>query len=395
MPTESTFFVAGLLFLAAALGYVFARLGEGDEEGETREAARANFLRGFRYLLNEEPDRAVEAFTTSVDVSDEVVDTQVALGALFRRRGELERAIRLHQNLVDRPGIAAEQRDQATFALAEDFLSAGLFDRAEELFLRLRESVRHGTPALERLLRIAEVTQEWERAIELCTQIGRLDATRLRPGQLGHYHCELAERARRAGDAGAAAAAVERAVAADPGLSRAALVRADLAADAGDARGAALAYAGLIAGEPALVGDVLPRLLGALKAAPGAVDLRALLDGVAAGGPESLRRLVSAIVSVPDFTADEAWVYLERFAAGDPVLGALLEAGGAGSADTAARRDDLQRLRRSLGVLVKTMPRYQCGNCGYQSASLQWQCPGCRRWDSIRGSARLLPAHTP
>jgi lipopolysaccharide biosynthesis regulator YciM len=108
-----------------------------------------------------------------------------------------------------------------------------------------------------------------------------------------------------------------------------------------------------------------------------------------------LRRLVSAIVSVPDFTADEAWVYLERFAAGDPVLGALLEAGGAGSADTAARRDDLQRLRRSLGVLVKTMPRYQCGNCGYQSASLQWQCPGCRRWDSIRGSARLLPAHTP
>jgi lipopolysaccharide biosynthesis regulator YciM len=391
MPTESTFFVAGLLFLAAALGYVFARLGE---EGDSREAARANFLRGFRYLLNEEPDRAVEAFTTSVDVSDEVVDTQIALGALFRRRGELERAIRLHQNLVDRPGIAAEQRDQATFALAEDFLSAGLFDRAEDLFLRLRESGRHGTPALERLLRIAEVTQEWDRAIELCTHIGRLDSTRLRPGQLGHYHCELAERARRAGDARAAGAAVERAFGADPGLPRAALVRADLAADAGDARGAALGYAALIAEEPALVGDVLPRLLAALKAAPGTVDLRAVLDGVAAGGPESLRRLVSAIVSVPDFTADEAWVYLERFAAGDAVLGALLEPGGE-SGDLQARRADLQRLRRSLGVLVKTMPRYQCGNCGYQSASLQWQCPGCRRWDSIRGTARLLPAHTP
>jgi lipopolysaccharide biosynthesis regulator YciM len=115
---------------------------------------------------------------------------------------------------------------------------------------------------------------------------------------------------------------------------------------------------------------------------------------VAAGGPESLRRLVSAIVSVPDFTADEAWVYLERFAAGDAVLGALLEPGGE-SGDLQARRADLQRLRRSLGVLVKTMPRYQCGNCGYQSASLQWQCPGCRRWDSIRGTARLLPAHTP
>jgi len=391
MPTESTFFVAGLLFLAAALGYVFARLRETDEEGESREAARANFLRGFRYLLNEEPDRAVEAFTTSVDVSDEVVDTQIALGALFRRRGELERAIRLHQNLVERPGIAAEQRDQATFALAEDFLGAGLFDRAEELFLRLRESARHGTPALERLLRIAEVTQEWDRAIELCS---RLDATRLHPGQLGHYHCELAERARRGGDPQAAAVAVGQAFAAAPGLARAELVRADQMADAGDARGAALAYAGLIAAEPALVGDVLPRLLGVLKTVPGVVDLRALLDGVAGGGPESLRRLVSAIVAVPDFTAEEAWACLERFAAGDPVLGALLEPGGA-AADTEARRADLQRLRRSLGVLVKTMPRYQCGNCGYQSASLQWQCPGCRRWDTIRGTARLLPAHRP
>jgi lipopolysaccharide biosynthesis regulator YciM len=395
MPTESTFFVAGLLFVAAALGYVFARLGEVDDEGETREAARANFLRGFRYLLNEEPDRAVEAFTTSVDISDEVVDTQIALGALFRRRGELERAIRLHQNLVDRPGIAAEQRDQAAFALAEDFLSAGLFDRAEELFLRLRESVRHGTPALERLLRIAEVTQEWDRAIELCTQIGRIDPARLRPGQLGHYYCELAERARRSGDAQAAARAIDQAAAAEPGLSRAALVRADLAADAGDARSAARAYAALVEAEPTLVGDVLPRLLAAVKAAPpGTVDLRGLLDGVAAASPATLRQLVIAIVSIPDFTADEAYVYLERFAAADPVLGALIEQAGE-SGDAAARRASLQRLRRSLAVLVKTMPRYQCGNCGYQSVSLQWQCPGCRRWDSIRGTARLLPAHTP
>jgi lipopolysaccharide biosynthesis regulator YciM len=395
MPTESTFFFAGLLFVAAALGYVFARFGERDDDEDPREAARANFLRGFRYLLNEEPDRAVEAFTTSADISDEVIDTQIALGALFRRRGELERAIRLHQNLVDRPGIGAIQRDQAAFALAEDFLGAGLFDRAEEIFLRLRQSERHGTPALERLVRICEVTQEWDRAIDLCAEIGRLDPGRIRPGQLGHYYCELAERSRRAGDAGAAAAAVEQAFVSDPGLPRAALVRGDLAADAGDARTAARTYAALIEAEPALVGDVLPRLLTAVEAAPpGTVDLPGLLQGVAAGGPEALRRVVIAIVSVPRFTGPEAFAFLEQFAATDPVLGGLLEPAGAGS-DPADRRADLERLRHSLGVLVKAVARYQCGNCGYQSASLQWQCPGCRRWDSIRGTARLLPAHGP
>ncbi len=136
MPTESTFLFAGLLFLAAALGYVFARFGDADEEEEAEQSARTNFLRGFRYLLNEESDRAVDVFTGANDLSDDAMETQLALGTLFRRRGEIDRAIRLHQNLVERPSSSVAQREAASFALAEDYLSAGLFDRAEEIFIR-------------------------------------------------------------------------------------------------------------------------------------------------------------------------------------------------------------------------------------------------------------------
>ncbi|MBN8279477.1 MAG: tetratricopeptide repeat protein, partial [Gammaproteobacteria bacterium] len=196
MPTESTFLFAGLLFLAAALGYVFARFGDTDEEEAAEQAARTRLVKGFRYLLNDESDRAVDAFTTGSDASEDTVDTQLALGTLFRRRGELDRAIRLHQNLVDRPGSTLAQREAAAFALAEDYLGAGLFDRAEEYFLGLRDSRPHGVEARRRLLRIAEVTRDWERAVDLGLELNRVAPGSVEPTRLAHYYCELAEIAR-------------------------------------------------------------------------------------------------------------------------------------------------------------------------------------------------------
>jgi len=198
MPTESTFLFAGLLFLAAALGYVFARYGDADDdEDDTRESARANFVRGFRHLLDEEPDQAVEIFTNSGDINEEGLDTQIAIGGLFRRRGEVDRAIRMHQNLLDRPGISRSQRDKARFALAEDYFSAGLFDRAEDLYLQLREVGEYRVAALRRLLRICEVTAEWDRAVDLCGELLRIEPGSVAPAQLAHYYCELAENARK------------------------------------------------------------------------------------------------------------------------------------------------------------------------------------------------------
>ena len=197
MPTESTFLFAGLLFLAAALGYIFARYGDPDEDEDAlRESARANFVRGFRHLLDEEPDQAVDVFTSSGDINEEGLDTQIAVGGLFRRRGEVDRAIRMHQNIVDRPGVSRAQRDKARFALAEDYFSAGLFDRAEDLYLQLREAGEYRIAALRRLLRICEVTAEWDRAVDLCGELLRITSDAVPPAQLAHYYCELAEQAR-------------------------------------------------------------------------------------------------------------------------------------------------------------------------------------------------------
>lgn len=379
MPTESTFLFAGLLFLAAALGYVFARFGDTDEEEEAEQSARTNFLRGFRYLLNEESDRAVDVFTGANDLSDEAMETQLALGTLFRRRGEIDRAIRLHQNLVDRPSSSVVQREAASFALAEDYLAAGLFDRAEEIFVRLRDSRAHGTDALRRLLRICEVTSDWDRAVDLCAELNRLGADSVSPSQLAHYHCELAEQARRQGTPDVARQMLAQAEAIEPGKVRTALIRADLDSDAGRA-GDSIESLGQLGGtRPAMIGEILPRLIGLAGISAGGDRVAQALSQIGSS-PEGLRGIALAVIREPRINDPLAVQYLAAFVAQQPILSALLAPEDRGSESVAG----VIRLRPLLHNMLKAGTRFQCSNCGYGSAVMHWQCPGCRSWDTVQ-----------
>jgi len=377
MPTEATFLFAGLLFLAAALGYVFARFGDTDEQEEAEQSARANFLRGFRYLLNEESDRAVDVFTEAGDLSDEAMETQLALGTLFRRRGEIDRAIRLHQNLVDRPSSDLGQRESAYFALAEDYLSAGLFDRAEELFDRLRDSRAHGVDALRRLLRICEVTSDWDRAVDLCAKLSRLDARGVNVSQRAHYYCELAEQARRASEPDLASQMLDQAEAIDAGKARTALLRADLEMDAGRCTAAIAALSQLGESQPGMLGQVLPRLLAA-AATPGCqAEVRSVLERLSAT-PAGLRGIAMGVVRDSRIVDPLLVRYLARFVTSEPALQSLISPG------TPDSLEGIERLRPLLQKILNAGTGFQCGNCGYGSTTMHWQCPGCRSWDTVK-----------
>ena len=202
MPTEATFLLAGLLFLAAALGYFFARFGDEEDEDAAVSSGRLNedYIKGLNFLLNEQPDRALEVFMRMVEVDDETLETHFALGSLFRRRGEFERAIRVHQNIIARPNLSVLHRDQALLSLADDYLSAGLFDRSEKLFQQLRESSDHRAYAIEKLSYIYETTQEWENAIKTCLDQPLDERETEGVSRISHYFCELAEDAVEAKD---------------------------------------------------------------------------------------------------------------------------------------------------------------------------------------------------
>ncbi len=385
MPTESTFLFAGLLFIAAALGYFFARFGDDDEQSNNDQAKQggANLLRGFRYFLNEEPDRAVDILTEAADSSEDAIEVQLALGALFRRRGQIERAIRLHENLLERPGSGPALRDLATMELAEDFLSSGLFDRAEELFLRLLESPIHGPTALERLLRIAEVTNDWERAIDLGDRLSRSAGDAIAPARMAHYCCELAELARREGRPADASRLLAQAEILDPGKVRTALIQGDQAAAEGRFGDLLAVLEPLITADPDLSGEVLSRLFAGARTQPEKDQVGALLARAGAT-PKGQRGIALALLQDVSLDHPGALEHLAAFIDGRPALRALAGPDGLGVDESAARLVSVRRIRDLLQPLLAGNLRYQCSACGYRSAVRHWHCPGCRSWDSIR-----------
>ena len=397
MPTESAFLLAGLLFIAAALGYVFAKYGETDDENISAEKLNADYLKGLNYVLNEESDRAVEVFTRMAELDDEALETHFALGSLFRKRGEVDRAIRVHENLIARPSLTRAQKDQAEAALAEDFLSAGLFDRAESMFLTLCDSPEFRLQALARLRRIYEVTRDWERAVEISRD---LDKARVREdvrpedtAHVAHYYCEMAEEAWQKKDTGQAYAILKQADSRRRHTVRSTLIRANFHGDAGELAEAIPLYRDVIAAAPDLLVEVLPRLAATHRTAGTTEELSAylrdLLERDSQGDTNSTAAIAMSAVRDPTIENPEAINALHRYVAADSTLSKLIGTERFEAADESQRSIILTEVRDALRTIVTARPGYVCSECGYACLIMQWQCPGCHTWESIRPVVKI------
>jgi len=393
MPTESAFFLAGLLFVAAALGYFFARFGEPEDDQASSDRLNADYLKGINYVLNEEPDRAVELFTRMAELDDEALETHFALGSLFRKRGEVDRAIRVHQNLMARPSLSRLQKVQAEAALAEDYLSAGLFDRAESLFQKLTESADFRVQALKRLIRIFEMTREWTQAIATTAELEEAESMSVgsigRTSMVAHYYCELAEEARTARDYATAREMLAQAESGRHRTVRSVLTRADLARDSGHEEDAIRLYQKVAGESPALLVEVIPRLAAcyvAIERAPEFTDyLRQLIDS----DEDNVAAIAMATVLDTQIDDPVAMEALQRYVAADAKLAGLVDVRHLESAEDSERLEILDRVRHALKHVLSGTPGYRCDQCGYASLILQWQCPGCRSWETVKPANKI------
>ncbi|AHF04975.1 hypothetical protein MARPU_14825 [Marichromatium purpuratum 984] len=371
-----------LLPVAAASGWWLAR-HERPAPRRSRRAAHPSFLRGLNYLLDEQPDKALDMFIELAEVDDETVETHLALGSLFRRRGEVDRAIRIHQNLMARPSLDAEQRGYALLELGQDYMSAGLLDRAELLFQELAGLGLHRQRALAGLREIYQQERDWERCLEVAEQL-RPGGESVLDAEIAHYHCELAEEARRRGEHERVRAQLARALQIDPECVRASMLEARVALEEGEPQRALALFRGLVERHGAYLPEILPALIEALERVPGE-DPLAVLEGLAARHPSP-----ALVVTLAERVAAERGraealdllcAHLRRFA--DLVgLERLLALELTELPDAA----DVHRLERALAVirhLAARQPAYQCDHCGFQARSLHWQCPSCKRWGSV------------
>jgi lipopolysaccharide biosynthesis regulator YciM len=369
-----------ILVLFFALGWIAARI---DIRHLIRESSAlpVSYFRGLNFLLNEQPDKAIESFIEVVKVDPQTVDLHFALGSLFRRQGEIDRAIRMHRNLLDRPDLPAEKRRAAEFELAQDFHRAGLLDRAEELFAK-QAGTTFEHASLGFLLSIYEQEKDWTKAISVTR---RMEALSKQPyfKEIAQYDCELAQAALLKSDFAAARNHIDAALAEYKACARATLLLGDLHAQQGDFPGAIAAWQRIESQNPAFLSLAADRLADAYRkagqAAQGLRVLRAyqqqypsldLLNAVFAQtladeGPEAAAALVK-----DELSRNPTLLGLDR----------LLEAQLA--AAPAERRHDLELVKQLVGQHIKRLGVYRCEHCGFRAKQYYWRCPGCGKWES-------------
>jgi lipopolysaccharide biosynthesis regulator YciM len=381
-----------LLPIAALSGWWIGRRNRVPEalgEGLGRDGCAEGYLQGLNYVLNEQPDKAVEVFLDLVSVDSETVETHLALGSLFRRRGEVDKAIRIHQNLIARPNLTVAQRSQSLLELANDYMSAGLLDRAEGLYKELLDLGEHEAEALKYLLEIYQQEKSWEEFIETAQRMRR--ATKTDMGKvIAHAYCELSTARLERGDLKDADQLAQKALGSDRRCVRASLLLGDIAARQEDCKRALALYRQVEDQDPDFVPETLGRqaqCCGKLGKRGEYLEYLAALAKRQASGPVLLTMANELRATQGEEAARE---FLVGHLDAHPSLRAshYLLSLGLHSAD----RNDQAVVSRILGQLqglIERQAEYRCRQCGLKTQTLFWQCPTCKAWGTVK--PRRLP----
>ena len=343
-----------------------------------------DYLVGLNFLLNEEPDKAVDVFIKMLEVDSDTVETHLAVGKLFRRRGEVDRAIRIHQNLIARPNLDKVYREQSLFELGQDYLSAGVLDRAERIFLDLVEVRSYSVRALRALLDIYQQEKCWEKAIKIAEKLETVARKNCRP-QVAHYYCELGTLALTKGEPEQAARYLKRALEADDRCVRASLLQAKLEMSQDDHKSALRSLKRVKDQNPDYLSEAIDALASCYEALNKEKELVSYLMRILQDYPripvvlilsERIRKWKGDKVAA-NFVAD----YVRRYPS---IRGLHLFINLYLSNAEGRARDDLLILQNLTKKLLADKPDYQCVSCGFSGKSLHWQCPGCKEWSSVK-----------
>jgi lipopolysaccharide biosynthesis regulator YciM len=373
-----------LVPVAFALGWWASRHFGARRSGAQVSEMSSDYFRGLNYLLNEEQDKAIEVFLKLAEYNRDTVETHLALGNLFRRRGEVDRAIRLHQHLVSRPGLSEAMKTVALLELGEDYMKAGLLDRAEALFCDLVAMNAHAPSALRHLIGIYQHERDWHDAIEHARRLEVMTGEDETP-MIAQFYCELADRSRQHGARAEAREYLAEAFKCQADCVRAFMLTGRLNSEDGHYEDAVEAYEAAIQADMAFTPEILPPLLNGYARSQ-QMDraenfLRNMLEryhGVSPvlaltqlykqrdGEPVAINFLTAQLRQRPSVRG----------------LMALIDA-TMDKIDGEAR-ENFMILRDLTRKLLEGQAMYRCSRCGFGAKAHHWQCPSCKSWSTIR-----------
>lgn len=374
-----------LLPTAAWSGWWMAKRNADGKVRKSEKKLSHEYVVGLNYLLNEQPDKAVDLFIKLLEVDSETVETHLALGSLFRRRGEVDRAIRIHQNLIARPQLSDYERKEALMALGQDYMSAGLFDRAERIFLEVLEMVNdREISSLRGLLAIYQQEKAWEKALDIVQKIEVCTGSSMHC-EAAHYFCEIATQDLKQNIPEKAYQAIQQALLVDANSVRASLMLAKMEMQAGRYQQAIQALKRVAEQDPEFLNEILEPLIVCHKQLDTMDECILYLEQTLTHHPrasvifvigEYLSREKSVDVAI-DFVASHLGSHPSIRGLNQLIRWHLESASG-------KVRDKLQILYDITSKFLESKPIYRCSHCGFSGKLLHWQCPSCKLWGKTK-----------
>lgn len=342
------------------------------------------YLTGLNYLLNEETDKAVDIFIKMLQVDSNTVETHLALGNLFRRRGEVDRAIRIHQNLIARPHLNKQNRVQALLALGQDYLKAGVFDRAEKLFREVYDINEFKKDSLQFLLTVYEQEKDWQSAINIAEQLEALHSPSIHT-IIAQYYCELAIDARVRISGEQALRLLKKALVTDKNCVRASLLLGQWDIEQQQYRNAIKSYKRVVEQSPDFISEILEPLENCYQQS-GLIDeyVAFLRQCLTLTSSISVVLMLSNYIQKQQGLSVAASFVAEQLHHRPSIRGlqrliALQKEMTDGNA-----KFHLQLLQDLTRQIIWSKPIYQCSSCGNTGKLLHWQCPGCKHWNTVK-----------
>lgn len=383
MPAEM-YLLWLLLPVAAFSGWWIGRRAGNSKNNHSSSSIYPEYFKGLNFVLNEQPDKAIEVFIRMLEVDSETVETHLALGNLFRRRGEVDRAIRIHQNLIARPTLDREQRAHALLELGMDYMRSGLLDRAEGLFLELVDSNLHLNQAYTELLEIYQQEKDWENAINIARKLELISGKQLNP-VIAQFYCERAESALLEGNTRVVKENIRRAINFNPNCVRASLIEAQMYRQQGKVKAAIKSYKRVESQDSDYITEIISPLFECyreLNRVDEFVEYLRMLVNIY-GGISSLLMLTELIAEREGENAAIRFIS-DELKSRPTVKGVDRLIEYALSRSEGETYDHLKTIKELTAQLIEGRARYKCSSCGFDAKQLHWLCPGCKSWDTVK-----------
>jgi len=374
-----------LLPLAAAYGWYMGRRSAQQDKQQEADRLSRDYVTGVNFLLSNQQDKAVDLFLDMLKEDSGTVEAHLTLGNLFRSRGEVDRAIRIHQSLMESASLSYEQRLLAVQQLGRDYMAAGLYDRAEEMFDQLTDETDFRLSALQQLLVIYQATSDWQKAIDVAERLVKLGKSRYQM-EIAHFYCELALQAMSSDDLDRALNLLKKGEAADRQSARISIMMGRIFMAQGDYARAAGHLQRVIEQDKELVSETLEMLESCYQQL-GQPDAWAdYLRRCVEENTGALAELYLADILEREQGADVAQVYINRQLQRHPTMRVFhrLMDFHLHEAEDGRAKESLMVLRDMVGEQIRTKPRYRCQKCGFTAHALYWHCPSCRAWSSVK-----------